>query len=255
MSPRILLAAFALFATMASGCGGAREQDGFLVFAAASLADVAPELGEAFTAETGTPVRFSFGSSAALARQIAAGAPADLLLSADLSVHSVIVGRMPHEGAYFGFASNELVLVAPAEANWPPEGLAAVARVAVGDWRAGVPVGLRAHEWLLADGSWDGLADKLVPCVDARATLAAVASGSVEAGIVYATDAASTDAVRIIRRAGATGPAVRYIAFELDVVRTSVHPFGRFLTSPVADAIWLRHGFVIEGTMGRSGSP
>lgn len=254
MSSRIPLAALALFASLASGCGGARGHDGFLVFAASSLADVAPELGEAFTAQTGTLVQFSFGSSAALARQVAAGAPADLLLSADLSVHSVIVDRMPYEGAYLGFANNELVLVAPAAADWPAEGLAAVARVAVGDWRASVPVGLAAREWLSAEGSWDELAERLVPCVDARATLAAVASGSVEAGIVYATDAASSDAVRIVGTAGAAGPVVRYVAFELDVDRTSAHPFGRFLTSPEAEAIFLRHGFAIEGTAGRSGS-
>jgi hypothetical protein len=53
------------------------------VFAAASLADALQEAADLFTDRTGHEVSLSFAGSAALARQIMLGAPADLYLSAD----------------------------------------------------------------------------------------------------------------------------------------------------------------------------
>lgn len=253
MSSRALPIAAVLLAALASSCSHEPDEDEILVFAASSLADVAPELGRAFTAQTSLPVRFNFGSSMALARQVAAGAPADLLIAADLSVHPVIVAEMPYEGAYLHVASNELVLVTRSDALWPVEGLSAVSQLAVGDWRAGVPVGVGAAEWLLSDGSWAGLQGRLVPCVDARATLTAVLSGSVDAGIVYATDAASSDRIRIVGRAPARQVAARYMAFELLDEHAPAHDFAIFLLSPTAEVIFRRHGFVTVGRPGRRG--
>lgn len=250
MSSRSPLVALALFALLASGCGSARQDDEILVFAASSLADVAPELGKAFTERTGIPVRFNFGSSMALARQVAAGAPADLLIAADLSVHPVIVSEMPDEGAYLGLVENELVLVTRADSSWPAEGLSAVPELAIGDWRAGVPVGVRAREWLMRDGSWSDLQPRLVPCVDARATLAAVASGSAQAGIVYATDAKVEASLRIVARAPSDEIAVQYVAFELRGEHSPGHDFLFSLLTPAADEIFRRHGFV-TGHQGR----
>ena len=252
MSFRFPVVALALLALLASGCGSARDEGEILVFAASSLADVAPELGEVFSEETGIAVNFNFGSPMALARQIAAGVPADLLIAADLAAHPLVVNRMPSEGAYLNLVSNELVLVTPVNASWPAQGLRGVGRVAVGDWRADVPVGLRARDWLRAEGSWGELEERLVPCVDARATLAAVASGSVQAGIVYSTDAASSTRVRIVKRAGPRQHSVTYVAFELQDPPAPAHDFLFSLLQPAADAVFHRHGFVIEGTVGRT---
>lgn len=243
-----------VLALAGAGCAtSAPEEEETLVFAASSLAGVLPEIGEAFTERHGTLVRFSFGSSAALARQVAAGAPADLLVSADHAVHATLVGRMPHEGAYLSVASNGLVLVAARDAAWPAEGLERLERVAVGDWRAGVPVGLRAKEWLVARGEWEAVQDRLLPCADARATLAAVASGAAPAGIVYATDAASDERVRIVERPAAGGPRVEYNVYELGPDRRQAQPFALFLGGPEAAAVFERHGFRSAAQLG-SGS-
>lgn len=238
------LAPVLLLALAGAGCGArAPEQEETLVFAASSLAGVLPEIGEAFTERHGRPVRFGFGSSAALARQVAAGAPADLLVSADQAVHATIVERMPHEGAFLWLAGNELAVVTGREATWPAEGISGLGRVAVGDWRAGVPLGLRAKEWLEARGDWAALQDRLVPCADARATLAAVASGAAPSGIVYATDAARDERVRIVERAGPDAPRVVYTIYELGPEGRGAAPFARFLTGSAATAAFERHGF------------
>lgn len=241
---RCLLVPALGFVLCSSGCApSAPAPDETLVFAASSLAGVLPEIGEAFTERHGTVVKFSFGSSAALARQVAAGAPADLLVSADHAVHATIVDRMPYEGAYLLVATNELALVTARGAAWPSEGFRGAGRVAVGDWRAGVPLGLRAREWLVSRGEWDAVQDRLLPCVDARATLAAVTSGAAPAGVVYATDAASDERVRVVERPAAGGPRVEYIVYELRPELRHAQPFALFLAGPEAAAAFERHGF------------
>ena len=253
-----------------AGCApGADETERLLVFAASSLVDVAGELGATFTAETGVAVDFGFGSSAALARQVAAGAPAGVLLSADVGLRELVAGRMPRGGAELSFARNELVVVVPAGAPWPRGGLTELERIAVGDWRADVPVGRRAVAWLFAQGLWDEVEPRLLPAVDARATLSAVAAGAADAGIVHATDAASTQRVRVVQRAGLEGPAVLYVAFELDGGGSGVgagegaaagtnggpaRAFVHFLGREPAGSILEAHGFLVAGTpAGRRG--
>src|SRR5690606_13120293 len=88
------------------------------VFAAASLTDVLQEVGAAYTARTAEPVRFSFAGSATLARQIEAGAPADVFVSADQQWMDYLQQRqLIVPASRTDVAGNTLVLVAPVDSR------------------------------------------------------------------------------------------------------------------------------------------
>lgn len=197
---------------VAAGCpatGGGSAEEPLLVFGAASLADALEEVGEAWEAEhPGEPVAFSFAGSNTLARQIAAGAPADLFVAADRE-RLVRSRRAGLEGAV-PLLGNTLVVIAPRMEETPgierlrigvrePEDLLVFDRIGLADPEA-VPAGVYAREWLERSGVWDELRDRVVPAVDVRANLEAVASGGLPVGVVYGTDAAASDRVEVLYR-------------------------------------------------------
>src|SRR5579872_3775176 len=110
--------AWAMAALLSLGTSGARAAQApgsVLVFAAASLADVLRELDAAFTAQTGIRVTASLAASSILAKQIEAGAPADVYFSADLKWMDYLEQRgLLRTGSRQDVAGNSLVLIAPA---------------------------------------------------------------------------------------------------------------------------------------------
>ncbi len=186
-------------AVLALGVAGAAAApaappDEVAVWAAASLREVAREIARAFeAAHAGARVALSFGASNVLARQIEAGAPADVFLSADeASVDALAAARLVRPRTRVVFASNQLVVI-EADGLAPPlrspddlarPGLRRIALAA-----PQVPAGKYAREWLARRGLLDAVAGRVIDQEDVRATLAAVDSGSADAGIVYATDA------------------------------------------------------------------
>ena len=185
-----LLTASAAFAASGQSRTPAGE---ILVFGAASLNESLQELGRDFEASTGTKVTFSFGASSDLARQIAAGAPADVFFSADTAKMDAVekAGRV-RAADRREFLSNALVVVVPSSSTVKiasAKDLAALPKLALAD-PAAVPAGIYAKKWLIQEGVWDAVEKKVIPLLDVRAALAAVAGGDVPAGIVYRTDAA-----------------------------------------------------------------
>jgi molybdate transport system substrate-binding protein len=250
-----------LFACEA-GPGADADPDGdpLLVFAAASLADALEEAGAEWEAEhPGEPVDFSFAGSNDLARQIAAGAPADLFVAADREQleMAAVGGRVDLESAV-ALLGNDLVVVVPAAdmtGEEVPEvrsarDLLAFERLGLADPEA-VPAGVYARRWLEASGVWEEIAPRVVPALDVRANLAAVASGSVPVGIVYATDAAAgglSERVRVIYRMTTPRhhPWIVYwaaIVTDRGPADDRSERFLGFLAGPDAGAIFRRHGF------------
>jgi molybdate transport system substrate-binding protein len=164
---------------------------------AVSLKEVTEELGRAFmAARPGVTLRYNFGASGELQKQIEAGAPVDVFLSAaqrqmdDLEKQNLIVpaGRR-------AFARNALVVIKPADSRidiTKPGDLleARVGRIVIGNPKT-VPAGQYAEESLRALGLWDRLRPKLIFSENVRQALDYVARGEVDAGFVYSTDAAS----------------------------------------------------------------
>jgi len=167
--------------------GGA--DDGVLVFAAASLQTALDPVAADYTAETGTAIRVAYASSAALARQIAAGAPADLFVSAHPDWMDWLAARgLIRDETRRDLLGNRLVLVRPAERPGPPGLDLGAGRIAVGLTDA-VPAGLYAKAALQSLGLWEVARPRLVETDNVRVALALVARGDVAQGIVYASDA------------------------------------------------------------------
>jgi len=219
-----------------------------LVFAAVSLTESLQEIGKACEAKTGAAVRFSFGASSDLARQIDAGAPADVFFSADTAKMDALekAGLVRHADRH-EFLSNQLVVVVPTSSSLRVAGakdLAKLPRLAVADPEA-VPAGIYARKWLESEGVWTEVKPKVVPTLDVRATLAAVESGGVEAGIVYRTDATISNKVRVVFVV-TNGPAITYSVAKLVRSKSSAaQRFVDFAAGELGRAIFERRGFAV----------
>jgi len=237
----LALAALVLFAQAAGA-------DELMVFAASSTAPPLEELARDFTAQTNTPVRFAFGASSDLARQLAAGAPADVFLSADLArMDALERSGLVRASGRFRLLSNQLAVVVPAGSTARVSGardLAVFKRLAIADPLT-VPLGIYARAWLEKAGAWALLASKVVPTLDARAALAAVEAGNADAGIVYCTDASLSKKVRKAYEVPrGEGPEIVY---PIAILASSKNPrasaFVAFLRSAPAIAVFERYGF------------
>jgi molybdate transport system substrate-binding protein len=231
------------------GLGAKDSRPELLVFGAASLTEALEELRGTFESRTGTRVVFSFGSSSDLERQIEAGAPADVFFSADTARMDALekAGRVRRTDRR-EFLSNVLAVVVPSASTATvatARDLAALSRVALAD-PAAVPAGIYARRWLESEGVWSLVAPKVVPCLDVRAALAAVASGNVPAGVVYATDAAGSPGVRIALLVKQGAPIAYSVAPLLGSKRfEAAEGFVRFLAGPEGRAAFRKRGFRI----------
>ena len=164
-----------------------------LVFAAASLTDALEEVGRQFEAKHLHRVSFHFAASGDLARQIRAGAPADVFFSADTAqMDGLVAAGLVSAASRRDPIGNSLVVVVSREADDPPRGAADLAmldRLALGDPDT-VPAGHYARRYLQSIGIWARLLHAIVPVRDVRAALSAVGAGHASAAIVYSTDAA-----------------------------------------------------------------
>ncbi len=222
------------------------------VFAAASLSDVLREIAPRYEAETGVSLRFNFGSSGLLARQIKEGARADVFFSADEArMDELAAAGLVVAGTRRSLLANTLVIIVPADAEGAiatPADLVGtrVRRLALGETQS-VPAGIYAREYLTGLGLWEKLAAKVVPLANVRATLAAVASGNADAGMVYRTDALGSRQVRIAYAVpAAEGPAISYPVAVIAEGRapSRAGEFVNHLASAEARALFVRHGFL-----------
>lgn len=223
-----------------------------LVSAAASLQDVLQEaVAEFRRSRPDIQVEFNFGSSGALAQQIAAGAPADLFIAAGQGPMDALVEKGLVEADQVSVvASSRVVLIAPrgAEAvgEWSHLAEGRIRRIAIGD-PAHVPAGQYARQVLEHLGLWEQVKAKLVLDQDVRQVLHHVEAGGADAGVVYRTDAATSDRVAVVAEAppGSHAPVVYPLAvIEGSPHREQAQALVQFLTGPQGQAIFQRHGFL-----------
>jgi molybdate transport system substrate-binding protein len=221
------------------------------VFAAASLSDALKELAPLYTQATSDTLRFSFGASGTLARQIREGAPADVIISADeLRLDELEQAGLLAAGTRRTILANQLVVIVPAEVSSLDE-LAAltsenVRRIAIGE-PATVPAGTYSKQLLESAGLWARLSGKLVPLDNVRSVLAAVEAGNADVGFVYRTDALHSKKVRIALAVPLdSGPRITYPASALHDAPSSAAAarFVVFLAGPEAQAVFARYGFL-----------
>jgi molybdate transport system substrate-binding protein len=223
-----------------------------LVFAASSLTDALGEVDRAFTARTHIEVRASFAASSVVAKQIEAGAPADVFFSADLGWMDYLQKRgLLNVGSRRDVLGNALVLIAPADSlvrlkitpGFDLAGALGGGRLATGDPDS-VPVGQYARAALTQLGVWDSVAPRLVRAENVRTALEYVARGEAALGIVYRTDAQAEKRVRVVDTFPAdTHPPIIYPAAATASARLQAYGFLEFLLSDEARAIFARYGF------------
>lgn len=225
-------------------------EPGLTVLAASSLTESLQRVGDAWAAAGHPPVTLSFDASSRLARQVEAGAPADLFFSADQEWMDHVAARgLVDPASRVNLLGNTLVVVVPAASTLSVTSVADLARPEVQHLAlAGepVPAGRYARAALRALGGWEAVQERVVSGDNVRATLAWVAAGEAEAGVVYATDARIEPRVKVAWTLPASAhPPVVYPAA---VVTTSKNPaeaaeFLLFCRSVDAMAVFRAAGF------------
>jgi molybdate transport system substrate-binding protein len=236
------------------------------VFAAASMTDAVTEIGHMFSRQSdGNELRYVFAASSTLARQIIAGAPAHVFISANAAWMHAAVDEGVLGETVVPIASNRLALiVASHRAQALPDDLPTVVtstfpliellgnsddnRLALGD-PAHVPAGQYARQSLESLGFWHSVSARLAPMPHVRAALNLVVRNEVPLGIVYASDLRLAPAIQSI----AIFPSeshlpITYLAGRVkstaDAAQNPVaQSFLSFLTSPEAAQVFQRHGF------------
>ncbi len=251
---RVKLALIGLAAAWCGAYAVHAEPAGPLVLAAASLQESLSDAANQWAAKGHARPVLSFAASSALARQIEAGAPADLFISADEAWMDAIVARgLVRQGTRVSFLSNKLVLVAPKASQvrlvvgpkFPLTRALGGGRLAMADPDA-VPAGKYGKAALIKYGVWRGVEAQVARAENVRAALAFVERGEAPLGIVYATDAAASRRVRVV----SVFPADSHprISYPVAVLKTATSPdaegFRRFLISRAGRSIFVRYGFV-----------
>ncbi|MBI3514570.1 MAG: molybdate ABC transporter substrate-binding protein [Proteobacteria bacterium] len=231
------------------------QQPNLLIFAAASLKNALDEINGLYAAQKSQKATTSYGASPTLAKQIEAGAPADVFISADLDWMDYVAQRdLIKADTRANLLGNAIVLIAPANRAQPlaiaPDFPLAQAlgngRLAMAD-PASVPAGKYGKAALEALGVWRAVAAKIAPAENVRAALLLVSRGEAPLGIVYATDAVADPNVKIVGRFPPnTHPPILY---PIAVTASSRHPgaadYLAFLKSPAARPVFEKHGFML----------
>ncbi|MEM1368628.1 MAG: molybdate ABC transporter substrate-binding protein [Cyanobacteria bacterium P01_H01_bin.15] len=224
-----------------------------IVSAAASLQDVLEIIAPQFHATyPDVNLDFNFGSSGSLQRQIEQGAPADVFFSAAttqmdaLAQQGLIVPDSRQE-----IVENRLVLIAPNNTSNKIMHVAQLRdmtlnRFAVGEFRS-VPAGQYAEQVFISLNLLGTLQPSLVFGRNVRGVLTAVANGNAELGMVYATDAALCDRVKVL--AAAPEEAHQPITYPIATLDRSKTPdaaqfFINFLQTEPARETFETFGFV-----------
>lgn len=221
------------------------------VSAAASLSNALRDIAPLFeAANPGTRVQYNFAASGVLLQQMAKGAPVDVFASADQDTMDQAQARgLVRASQRRDFVSNRLVVIVPANSPRTPASLADLAqpgyaRIAIG-LPASVPVGRYTKGVLEAAGQWGAIEARMVGATNVRQALDYVQRAEVDAGFVYATDAAlMPDKVRVAFAV----PTAKPILYPVAPVAAGPNAamgerFVAFLLTPAAQAVLARHGF------------
>tara|TARA_Y100001956_G_C4116690_1_gene185247 strand:+ start:1166 stop:1816 length:651 start_codon:yes stop_codon:yes gene_type:complete len=209
------------------------------------------QITEQFERSHDVNVTVVYGGSSSLARQLANGAPADLFVSANSKWMNYLVKKgIINSDNVTNLMSNELVVVAPKGANGSLDINDVEAwltkledgRLSIGQTNA-VPAGIYAKQALVNLGVWDQISSRLAPTNNVRIALALVERGETPLGIVYHTDAISSDTVTKM----ATLPSTSHDSIVYPVAyfneRETTQAFMSYLTSKEALATFHSFGF------------
>ena len=224
------------------------------IAAAASLTDVITVIAQSYKAEApNVTLTLTYGASGALQTQIEQGAPVDVFISAAQKQMDALEDQnLLLEGSRINLLENKVVLIVPKDSALGLKSFDDLAKddvktVAMGD-PASVPAGQYAQELLTNLGVKDAVEDKANLGTDVRQVLTWVESGEVDAGIVYATDAATSDKVTVVCEAPAD--SVKIIVYPAAILKTSkaaeqAQRFIDYLKTDECIALFEKYGFIM----------
>ena len=264
MKKLFALLAAGLLAVM-SGCGGqtasneskssAQEPVELHVSAAASLTDVMNEIGKDYEAEhPNVKVVFNYGSSGALQQAIENGGGADLFFSAaQKQMDALAKDGLLADGTRRDLLANEVVLIVPRDSDMKLTDFnqltgTAIQHIALGEPK-GVPVGQYSEEVFTKMGILDQVRAKAVYGSDVRQVLSWVETGDADCGVVYATDAAVSNRVRVVAKAPAD--THKPIIYPAAVLKDSKQPeladdFLTYVSGDAGKAVFSKFGFEVR---------
>ncbi len=243
---------FPLLAAMLFCAFTAQAAERVTVFAAASLRNALDEISALYEGEA----VLSYGGSGQIARQVSQGAPADIVILANLAWMDWLAERdLLASESQTDLLGNTLVLIAPSDATDLTDvtatsllGRLEGGRLAIAHTQ-GVPAGIYGRQWLEALEMWQALRPHLAETENVRAALALVAREEVRLGLVYASDAFAEPRVRVLHRADPAlhDPIVYPLALIKGRESTGAKAFFELLLSPQSAEIFRQHGFAVIG--------
>jgi len=240
-----------------SGLAKATGTEKVIVFAAASTLNAVDEIGKLFSQQKKIKFVPSFASSSTLAKQIASGAPANIYISANKKWMSFLAKKgIIEKGTQCDLLGNSIVLIAPANAkNLKIDIVQGInlnkilkgKRLSMGD-PDHVPAGIYGKQALIYLGAWDTIASMVIRAKDVRTALVFVEREESPLGIVYSTDAAISNKVKV------AGIFPEYshppITYQAAIIKeNSTKPglaFYTFLKSLQARKIFQKYGFLVK---------
>ena len=246
--------ALILLIVLLSGCSNQTQQKTVItVSSASSLSDVLQDAATQFQAEHPTiNIQFNFGASGSLKEQIEQGAPVDLFLSASSEKYEELVNEQLIDNSV-NLASNEIVLITSVKSTVNLHEFSDlvhddIEKIAIGTPTV-VPAGTYGKQALDYYDVWTSIENKIVYAKDVRQVLTYVETNNAQAGIVYKTDALSSDKVRIVNTAGESSHDA--IFYPAGVVNSTKAPkeaslFLQYIQSEDVQHIWEQYGFQME---------
>lgn len=220
------------------------------VFAAASLQTALDQIAADWQAQTGHSARITYEGTAKLARQIEAGAPAQVFVSAAENwMDRLEAAELTVPGSRRALLGNTLVLVGSGDA--PAFPLADLPAQLAGGKLAmalvdSVPAGQYGHQALTTLGLWPAVAPQVVQADNVRAALRLVARGEAALGIVYASDAVAEPAVGVVATFPDTShQPITYPAALIAPATPESQALLDYLSSPAAAKVFESQGFEV----------
>ena len=226
-----------------------------LVFAAASLKNALDGAAALWSRQSGKKVTISYGASSALAKQIEAGAPAQMFISADLDWMNYLADKkLIRPETRSNLLGNRIVLVAPKDSNvslkigpnFPLANALGGGKLAMANTDS-VPAGRYGKAALEKLGVWNSVRNSIAQAQDVRAALTLVARKEAPLGIVYATDAVAEPNVKTIGTfPDKIHPPIVYpVALTAAASNLDSATFLAFLKSSAARPAFEKQGFTV----------
>ncbi|HEY9768356.1 MAG TPA: molybdate ABC transporter substrate-binding protein [Coleofasciculaceae cyanobacterium] len=221
------------------------------VSAAASLQDALEAIKPIYEEKTEVSITYNFGSSGSLQQQIEQGAPVDVFVSAAAKQMNALEEKnLLLPGTRRDLLKNQMVLIVPKNnttiKSFEDLGTDALTQIALGEPES-VPAGKYAQEILTSLGILDAVKPKAVYGKDVRQVLNYVATGNVDAGIVYLSDTKVSDDIKVV----VTAPEDTHssIVYPIAVLQDSANleaakKLENFLFTPEAKTIFEQYGFI-----------